>query len=88
VRFQQGSGRVDPDQARAFGKQIGADMVLYGNLRSIEKGRRRSLESGGVKTEDVFYQFNLELTNIETGEVVWADQKDIRKTKKTGLFGS
>jgi hypothetical protein len=41
-----------------------------------------------VKTEDVFYQFNLELTNIETGEVVWADQKDIRKTKKTGLFGS
>ena len=88
VRFQQGSGRVDPTQAKAFGKQIGADVVLLGNLRSIEKGKPRSVESGGTKKDDVWYQFVLELTNIETGEVIWMEEKDIRKTKKTSIFGS
>ena len=87
VRFQQGSGRVDPTQAKAFGKQIGADVVLLGNLRSIEKGKPRSVESGGTKKDDVWYQFVLELTNIETGEIIWMEEKDIRKTKKTSLFG-
>ena len=87
VRFQQGSGRVDPTQAKAFGKQIGADVVLLGNLRSIEKGKPRSVESGGTKKDDVWYQFVLELTNIETGEIIWMEEKDIRKTKKTGVFG-
>jgi hypothetical protein len=87
VRFQQGSGRVDPAQAKAFGQQLGADMVLTGRLRSIEKGRPRNVEDAGAKTDDVYYQFVMELTDITTGEVIWADQKEIRKTKKTSLFG-
>jgi uncharacterized protein (TIGR02722 family) len=87
VRFQQGSGRVDPALAKAFGKQIGADMVLLGNLRSIEKSVDRNLEDAGTKRDDVWYQFVLELVNIETGEIIWIEEQDIRKTKKTGLFG-
>jgi uncharacterized protein (TIGR02722 family) len=87
VRFQQGSGRVDADQAKAFGKQIGADMVLLGNLRSIEKHKGGSLESGGTSKDDVWYQFVLELVDIETGEIIWMEQEEIRKTQKTGIFG-
>jgi len=87
VRFQQGSGRVDPAQAKAFGQQLGADMVLTGRLRSIEKSRDRNIEDAGGKTEDVYYQFVMELVNITTGETIWAEQKEIRKTKKTSLFG-
>ncbi len=87
VRFQQGSGRVDPNQARAFGRQVGADVVIYGTLRSIEKGRSRSIESGGVRKEDVYYQFILNCVNIETGELIWAEEKDIRKVERRGLFG-
>lgn len=87
VRFQMESGRVDPNLIRQFGKQIGADAVMYGNLRSIEKERQRSLESGGKKTEDVYYKFTLEVVNIETSEVIWMEEKEIRKSKKTGLFG-
>lgn len=87
VRFQQGSGRVDPAQARAFGKQIGADVIMYGTLRSIEKGRGRSIESGGTKKEDVYYQFILNAVNINTGEIMWAEEKDIRKVERRGLFG-
>jgi uncharacterized protein (TIGR02722 family) len=87
VRFQQGSGRVDPELAKAFGKQLGAETVLYGNLRSIEKDRNRNLEDGFQKTDDVWYQFVLECANVETGEIIWAEEKEIRKTAKKGLFG-
>lgn len=87
VRFQQGSGRVDPDTARAFGKQLGADVVVYGRLYSIDKHKGRSVESGGVKKDDVYYQFVLECANIDTAEVIWADEKELRKTERTGLFG-
>ena len=87
VRFQQGSGRVNPEMAKEFGKQLGADVVIYGTLRSIEKKRGRSFESGGVKTNRTDYQFVLQCDNIETGETIWMDEKEITKTSKTGLFG-
>jgi uncharacterized protein (TIGR02722 family) len=87
VRFQQGSGRVRDDQMRAYGKQLGADVILYGTLRSIEKGRPRSIESGGKKKEDVYYNFTLKCVNIDTSEIVWQDEAELRKTARTGFFG-
>jgi hypothetical protein len=87
VRFQQGSGRVREDMAREFGKQLGADMIVYGKLRSIEKGKGRSLESGLKKKEDVYYQFVLEAADIDTGEILWVNEKELRKTERKGIFG-
>jgi uncharacterized protein (TIGR02722 family) len=88
IRFQQGSGKVDPAQAKAYGRQIGADLVIWGTLRSIEKERGRSLESAGRKTELLDYQFVLTAADIETGEELWANSKYIRKREKRGIFGS
>ncbi len=87
VRFQQGSGRVNPEMAKAFGKQLGADVIIYGALRSIEKKKGRSLGSGLTKTKDVYYQFILNCVNIETGELIWSNEEEIRKTSTSGLFG-
>ena len=87
VQFQQGSGRVAAEQAREFGKQLGADVVVFGSLRSIEKEKGRSIESGGSKKDDVYYQFVLNCVNIDTGEIIWAEEAELRKTAKTGLFG-
>ncbi len=87
VRFQQESGRVREEEMRAYGKQHGAEVILYGTLRSIEKGRGRSIESGGVKKEDVYYQFVLKCVNIDTAEILWQDEAELRKTERTGIFG-
>jgi len=87
VSFQQGSGRVDPAQAKAFGKQLGADVIVYGTLRSINKEKGSSIESLGTKKKDLYYQFTLQAVNIETGELIWADEEDIRKRERTGIFG-
>ncbi|MSR63004.1 MAG: penicillin-binding protein activator LpoB [Planctomycetes bacterium] len=87
VRFQRESGRVNEETARQFGKQLGADVVVYGALRSIEKGAGRSIESGGGKKEDVYYQFILKCVNIDTAEVLWQEESELRKTARTGIFG-
>ena len=87
VLFQQGTGIVDPATAKAFGSQVGADMIIYGTLRSIEKERDRSIASGGVKTELLDYQFALTAADITTGEQLWAKTEYIRKVEKRGLFG-
>jgi uncharacterized protein (TIGR02722 family) len=78
VRFQQGSGRVDPAWAQSFGKQIGAELILYGNLRSIDKSYKGK--------RDLYYQFILEAVRVETGEIIWGEEQEIRKKEKKGLF--
>jgi uncharacterized protein (TIGR02722 family) len=88
VHFQQESGRFDPKGTMAFGKQIGAEMVVYGTLSSIDKKTGRALESGLSKTHDKYYLLVLNAVNIETGEIIWSEKSEIRKTQKTGPFGS
>ncbi|HTD93508.1 MAG TPA: penicillin-binding protein activator LpoB [Chitinophagaceae bacterium] len=56
---------------KKFGLEQGADFILQGSINSIVDSHKRKKE--------VFYQVNLELTNIETNEVVWIGEKKIAK---------
>lgn len=75
----QQSGVVSADTAKAFGKQVGADFVLYGRLTNIEK------KGGG--TELVYYNFNLNLVNVETALIEWKEEKEIAKKTSRAKFG-
>lgn len=56
---------------KAWGREIGADFMLQGSMNSI-------VDSEG-REQVTFYQINLELTNIETNEIVWIGDKKIKK---------
>jgi len=56
---------------KAWGREIGADFMLQGTINSI-------VDTEGRETVN-FYQINLELTNIETNEIVWIGDKKIKK---------
>jgi len=56
---------------KAFGKEVGADYMLSGVLSSI-------VDKEGSKSV-VFYQINLKLINIESNQIVWNGQKQIKK---------
>ena len=59
---------------KAFGKEIGADFMLSGTLNSVvDKSGKKAL---------VFYQVNMKLINIETNQIVWNGQKQIKKYVK------
>jgi|SRR5688572_24573304 len=85
IRFQE--GRVREEMLRQYGKQNGADVILYGTLRSIDKRKGSSIESGGTRKKDVYYQFVLKCVNIDTAEILWQEEQELRKTERTGIFG-
>lgn len=59
---------------KKFGLEKGADYILQGSINSIVDAYK--------KKKTVTYQINLELTNIETNEVVWIGDKKIAKFVK------
>lgn len=59
---------------KKFGLEKGADYILQGSINSIVDAYK--------KKKTVTYQINLELTNIETNEVVWIGDKKIAKYVK------
>ncbi|HET8885540.1 MAG TPA: penicillin-binding protein activator LpoB [Salinimicrobium sp.] len=56
---------------KQFGLEQGADFMLQGTINSIVD------QYSGEKT--IYYQINLELTNLETNEKVWIGDKKIKK---------
>lgn len=70
----QGGGAVAPDQAKKLGKQLGADFMLSGAM------------SASVHSQDelktVTYQTNLTLTNLETAELEWSENYQVKKRFK------
>lgn len=79
LTFQHEGGMVDASKALQFGRQIGAEYMLYGNLSSIVKSNSDS--------SDVYYKFTLRLMDLESGLVEWADETEIRKTKARESVG-
>ena len=59
---------------KKFGLENGADYILQGSINSIVDSHKRQ--------KVVSYQVNLELTNIQTNEVVWIGDKKITKYVK------
>jgi len=71
------SERADQQQfssketAKKWGKELGADFMLQGTISSIVDSYK--------KEQITYYQVDLQLTNIETNEVVWIGDKKIKK---------
>src|ERR1700754_1819600 len=59
---------------KKFGLEQGADYILQGSINSIVDSQKRR--------KVVYYQINLELTNIQSNEVVWLGDKKIAKYVK------
>jgi len=59
---------------KKFGLEHGADFMLQGTVNSIVDENK--------KEKAVYYQIDLELTNIQTNEKVWIGDKKIKKLIK------
>ena len=59
------------ETAKQWGLELGADFMLQGNINSIVDAYRNE--------KVVLYQVNLELSNLETNEIVWIGEKKIKK---------
>ncbi len=71
---QNNSGLYKKSTTAKTGQMEGAKYRIEGNITSIVK-RNSSVM-------DVYYKFSLIMTDIESGTIEWADEKEIRKTSK------
>ena len=81
----QYAGFVAPEQRVSEGRQLGADLILSGTLRSIEKSQPGSFRLR--KRSLIYYSMNLELTDLETGEITWADSVEIAREESRPVIG-
>lgn len=59
--------------------QTNSDYIITGTVRSIKKASK--------KVQDVYYNISLELVDPQSGEILWADEKEIRKVTKKPTIG-
>lgn len=71
---QNQSGLYKKSASAKMGQMEGAKYRIEGSITSIVK------KNDDLK--DVYYKFNLMMTDIESGTIEWADEKEIRKTAK------
>nr|WP_321409219.1 penicillin-binding protein activator LpoB [uncultured Carboxylicivirga sp.] len=57
--------------AKQWGQELGADFMLNGDINSIVDTYKKERVN--------FYKVNLELSNLETNEVIWIGDKEIKK---------
>lgn len=81
----QKTGAVPVSQRIAQGRQLGADYVLAGTLRSIVKDQPRQIRLNKKKL--IHYSLNLELTDTVTGAVTWADKVEIARESSRPIIG-
>lgn len=63
-----------PTTMKKWGRELGADFMLHGTINSIVDTYN--------KQKVLYYQIDLELTNLETNEVVWIGDEKIKKYVK------
>ena len=79
LEYQARSGYVDEATRKRLGKLVGPGYLLTGEITNIRKKAGRKM--------DVYFLITLNLVELETGLIQWADEKEIRKDQKTPLVG-
>jgi penicillin-binding protein activator len=76
IRGERGDQQDNASQStmKQFGLEMGADYILQGDINSIVDSYKRK--------KVVYYQINLQLTDLQSNEVVWIADKKITKYVK------
>ncbi len=81
----QYQGYVDPAQRVEQGRQLGADYILSGTLRSIKKEQPKQWRL--MRKERIYYSLDLTITDLKTGEIVYADQAELAREASQPIIG-
>ena len=81
----QNKGYVSPSMQIQQGRQLGADYILSGTLRSIEKKQPKQWRLN--RKEMIYYSLDLSMTDLRTAEIVYADQAEIAREASKPIIG-
>jgi len=82
--YQYG-GNVTPETRIQRAKQVGAEYMISGTLRSINKEEPKQVR---LKKKTLrYYSLVLELTDLQTGLIEWTDSVEIVRESSTPIIG-
>lgn len=81
----QSQGYVDPAQRVQQGRQLGANYILSGTLRSIKKEQPEQMRL--FEKERIYYSLDMTITDLKTGEIVYADQAELAREASKPIIG-
>ena len=73
------------DTRTTIGKQLGARYMLTGAI--VEMRKTTGAQVRVSKTELMYYQITLDITDLETGIVAWSTQKEFAREMRQPLIG-
>ncbi len=82
IKRQQDQGLTQQSQAAQFGTQEAAEFILTANLTEI---KQKKDEFWNKRTSE-YYKFTMNLKNLKSGILEWADEKEISKLQKNPRF--
>ena len=87
----------DHIDTKQLGDKIATALLKSGKVKIVEKdsakstgiffGKISSIFKKNDRTKDMFFNFNMTLTDRETSSIVWSHDVEIRKVYKKALFG-
>jgi uncharacterized protein (TIGR02722 family) len=84
LRYQY-SGQITAETRVERARQIGAKYILTGTLRSMEKDQPKQFRL--TKKTLMYYSLNLELTDLESGLIEWADSAEVIREASKPFIG-
>jgi penicillin-binding protein activator len=81
----QYQGYVDPAMRVEQGRQLGANYIMSGTLRSIKKEQPKQVRL--TKKERIYYSLNLTITDLKTSEIVYENQVEIAREASKPIIG-
>jgi len=79
VAYQNDSGMVNKATAAQRGKQFGSQYILEGTVSGFDSYTGETRKKG--------YVIKLSLQDVETGQIIWMQSKQIAKEQSRSLFG-
>ena len=81
----QYQGYTDPAQRVEQGRQLGANYILSGTLRSIKKEQPKQVRL--TKKERIYYSLNMSITDLKTSEIVYENSVEIAREASKPIIG-
>jgi len=79
------AAHVTPETQVAIGKQLGARYMLTGSLTEMSQKSPRQVRLS--RQEWKYYKLTVEVTDLETGLIVWTTEKEFQREASKPLIG-
>lgn len=79
------AANVSPDQQVVIGRQLGAQYMISGSFAEIKRSSPRQVRIS--RQELRYYKFTLEVTDLETSEILWIAEQEFARLASKPLIG-